>query len=584
MNILPIKKINFKFVALSVVVVILAVLDLWSHFKSASGAQGDPEAQMQDLSGNQRASFSIDESGYLNARAYSESIPGYIEKLDIVLAVDVSNSMCNPTCSKLDRAKDFVKSFADGIAFESDVYLGMVSFDDTPHLNSNLVAISNEAARNNFKNLADHFSVGGIDGTDIGGAITTANNILIKGRANATKYIILVSDGAECCETIPTFVWLNGGLFGTDWVNNINAGVQPGTALQTSIDNSIRFRSVYINRDGSNDCSYNPDIIPRVNGGLLRFIAARTNKVLMPAGITRWDVDFGQATGIDDQLFFIFASDNIFEIYGLIEGMTGVKLKYFTKLAPQAQFETLYSAIDKGGRNRPVTLTEISPGLYKIVTDGPLAYTYRCASFETACRNNAVLHDDGFYWIENNYLDLKIKVKFTGLGVFDLLSNYIGCESGPLKQVGQDSRVEYYDPRNNEKYKTLYFKSVCVRVAESSPLIIKTSYTTDPGDDLANTTGVRQASFDAGDDIFVVLEIDDSTSGRTDFIIEDALPASVSGAIEYSFYHGSNKVKTGEVSASDSRVFFKGQENGGSGEVIGALSSGKNYIKYRFKI
>lgn len=586
MNILRIKKINFKFIALSAVIVVLSAIGLWSHFKSASGAQGDPEAQMQDLSGNSRNSFSIDESGFLNARAYSESIPDYVEQLDIVLAVDISNSMSG---QKLVRAKQFIKDFVDSIASKSDVQLGLVSYNFDAYTNSGLVDISTPAVKENIKNLADQFTAGGNpDGTDIEGAVGISNAMLIGStRPDATRYIVLISDGGECCkiEEKPAKNYLNGSMFiNNGWIDNINAGVVAGTALDDSIKNSIRYRSVYVNPKNNNDIS-NPDsLLHTGNGGLMRFVAVKTNEVSLPSGVTRWDAEFGSVTGVDNQLLFLFTNDNINEIYHLIEGMTGVKLKYFVKLAPQAQLETVYSAIDKGGRSEPVTMTEISPGLYQIVTDGPVAYIYRCGSAETACQSQAVLHDDGSYWIENNYLDLKIKVKFTGLGVFDLLSNYIGCESGPLKRVGQDSRVEYYDPRDNTKYKTLYFKSVCVRVAESSPSIIKTSYATDPGDDLANPTGVRQASFDAGDDAWIVLEIDDSTSGRTDFIIEDALPASVSGSIEYSFYHGLNKVKTGEVVVSDSKALFKGQESDESKDAVGALSSGKNFIKYKFKI
>lgn len=339
MNIKLIKKINFKIVGLSMAVAVLAIFTLWSHFKSASGAQGDPEAQMQELSGTERVSFSIGETGYLNLRAYSER-------------------------------------------------------------------------------------VGSINGT---------------------------------------------------------------------------------------------------------------------------------------------------------------KIKYFLRLPAQAHFETLYSAIDKGGRSRSVTLDEITSGYYRVSTNKKLPDSYWCKSGEQVCIDNATLRDNGLYYVEDNYLDVKLRVKVETVGSYDLTSNYLGCESGPLKLVGQDSRVEYFDPTSDAKYKTLYLKSVCVRVAESAPRIIKTSYSTDPGDDLTNPTGTRQAGFDAGDDVWIVLEVNDSTSGRTDYIVEDTLPSSVSGVIDYNYYQGSNKVSTGKVTVSESKIKFYGYDIG-DGEITGALVSGKNYIKYKYKI
>lgn len=582
MNIRQIKKVNRRFVALGLVLLALVTLGLWSHYKSVSGAQGDPEAQMQDLLGNERSSFSVGESGFLNLRAYSEGIPGYVEQLDIVLAVDISNSMSG---NKIVRAKQFVSDFVDSIDPRSDVYIGLVSFNKDAYLNSNLIDASVAANRQYIKDSANQFTLAAC--TDINGGVELANNLLINStRPNATKYIVLISDGGEACANQPGKAFLNGSLFkNSGWIDNVNAGVVAGTTLDTSIKNSIKFRTVYVKRrEGDNDMSNPDELLHTGNGGLMRFIAARSNGVSLPPSITRWDVEFGAVPEIDNQLLFLFTHDNINEIYHLIEGMSGVKLKYFVKVAPQARVETLYSAVDKGGRSELVTMAEVSPGLYEITTDDPVSYTYRCGSEEASCLSNAVLHDDGTYWIENNYLDIKIKIKFVSLGVFDLLSNYTGCETGPLRMVGQDSRVEYYDPRDDAKYKTLYFKSLCVRVAESSPSIIKTSYATDPGDDLTNPTGVRQATFDAGDDVWIVLEIDDSTPGRLDWRIEDKVPESVSGKVDYSYYQGSNKVKSGRVNVTESKVIFSGQQGNGSQEALGALAAGKNYIKYRFKI
>lgn len=584
MNILQIKKINFKLVALSAVIVVLSVLGLWSHFKSASGAQGDPEAQMQDLSGTERTSFSIGETGYINLRGYSEILAGYKEKLDIVIVTDTSGSMCESgNFTKFNRAKQYINDFVDDIKYESDVDLGIVHFRAAAYKDTDLTNISSQEVKDNLKGFVSGWDVCG-GATDINEGADMANEMLIAGRPDATKYVILITDGGENPGPgVNSFI--NGSLFNAPWINNINANIAPNTTLADAVANDIRYISIVTLDKGVITCPDTDDESLKYNNcGLMRFIASKTNGISMPAGAARWNLDFGQATGIDDQYVYLFFNENINGIYQFIEGTTGVKLGYFLKLAPQTELETVYSAIDKGGRSRAVSLQEISPGTYRITTNYSLPESYKCTTGEESCTSHAVLRDDGSYWVEENYLDIKLRLKFTGIGTFDLLSNYIGCESGPLKQVSQDSGVESFDPRDDTKYKTLYFKSVCVRVAESSPSVIKTSYATDPGDDLANPTGVRQASFDAGDDVWIVLEIDDSTSGRTDFTIGDQVPASVSGAIEYSFYHGADKPKTGEVVISSSKAFFKGQDSGDVGETIGGLSSGKNYIKYKFKI
>jgi hypothetical protein len=203
---------------------------------------------------------------------------------------------------------------------------------------------------------------------------------------------------------------------------------------------------------------------------------------------------------------------------------------------------------------------------------------------EADCIRNAQLGSDGSYWIEDNYLDVKLKVKFQELGSFDLLSNYTNCETGPLKKIAESSRVELIDPRDQSLYKTLYFDALCVKVLETSPGVAKVSYESDPGDDLSSPRAERKASFEAGDDVWTVLEVSSSSAGLTDWKVFDQIPSSAFGSLQYWYYQGGNKVKEGEVAISNSQAIFKGVDNGDPGAFIGQLSSGKNYIKYKYKI
>ncbi len=614
MNILRINNSNIKIVALIVVIFLLTVIGLWSHFKRAWGAEGDPEAQMQNLLGEERTSFSVDESGYLNLKAYSEVIPDFVEQLDIVLAIDVSGSMkriipgTNPPITKLTRAKNFAKEFIDQVGINDEVFLSILKIDsETIAADATaLTALDSISAKNTKKTAVQNLTEEG-GGTDISGAVSLSNNILSNGRAGATKYIILLTDmGENGPYSGGKQTFLNGFEFTSNdpayvanwtrnWIADMNAGVVPGSILANTIAQKIKIVGIYINPNGSvNDLTVpasNPDAgapeggysgIQYGNAGLMRFVTAKTNGIIPSESTDRWNIDFTSEENLDNKYFYLFYDDIINSIYQYIRGNTGVELGYFLKIAPQTELESVYSAKDKGGVTRSVELEEISSGYYKIKTS-LIPATYQCFHDDLTCQSNAVMHEDGTYWIENNYLDIKIKTKFTSVGTFDLLTNYIGCESGPLKQISQDSRVEYYDPRDGSKYKNLYFKSVCIRVSESSPFIIKTSYGSDPGEDLINPKGSRQASFDAGDDVWIVLEIDDSTSGRSDFIIEDKVPESVSGKVEYSFYHGGSKIKTGEASVTDAKLQFSGQNSEGS-ETIGALAGGKNFIKYKIKI
>lgn len=592
MSIQPNKKI--KIFGGLLAVILIAFFGYYIGTRWVLGAEGDPEARLYDQNGNESRAFSIGEEGFLDLRAYSQRMEGYREKLDIVITVDVSGSMANPITGtdikKIDRAKGFVRSFINQIGVSDEVYLSLVKFGNTASLSKPLTHINSESVKQDFIQTVDGWTVEST--TDLNGGVEIANTQLSGGRSDATKYILLVSDGGEnpvAADSTKNFV--NGVTFDESWVANINAGVTTGSTFAESIQGSVRFLSIYINPNNqSDDLSIPPPsgTIPGIklgNAGLMRFLAARSNEVTLSSTTDRWNVNFGEEPMLDSKYFYLFYDDNIFDIYHYIKGNSGAYLDYFIKLPQQVSLESFVSAVDKGSRTRPVAISSISPGFYKIESDSPVPIEYRCNNDEGSCVKNATLRSDGSYWIENNYLDIRVKVKFNELGSFDLLSNYTNCETGPLQKIAEDSRVEYIHPNDGSLSDTRYFDALCIRVLETSPSIVKVSYESDPGGDLANPQAARKASFEAGDDVWIVLEISTGgAAGLADWKISDQVPDSVSGSLRYWYYHGADMVKDGQVVVSDKKVIFKGADSGDTGVYVGGLSSGKSYIKYRYKI
>ena len=561
------------------------------------GAQGDPEARLYSESGSESRAFSVGETGYLDLRAYSEGISGYEEKLDISIALDISGSMFDniegTSQKKIIRARNFLKSFIDEIDYSKEVQLSFVSFGTAVTDHSSLRMINDAGDKTFFKDIVNSFTTPG-GHTETARAVDMANQHLIAGRPGAAKYILLVTDGGE--NPGGSHIFLNGakageGVFDESWISNMDAGVVPGSILATSINNNIKYITVYANpnsdwydyttpKNDKGEIEYNFG-----NGGLMRFVSAKTNGVLMP-NASRWDVRYGDpvASSLDEKYHYLFYENNIEDIYTFIEGQTGIFLDYYVKLPSQVSYEGVVQYLDKGGRTRDVTVTELGDSTYKITTKNLLPLRYQCIRDEADCIRNAQLGSDGSYWIEDNYLDVKLKVKFQELGSFDLLSNYTNCETGPLKKIAESSRVELIDPRDQSLYKTLYFDALCVKVLETSPGVVKVSYESDPGDDLSSPRAERKASFEAGDDVWTVLEVSSSSAGLTDWKVFDQVPSSAFGSLQYWYYQGGNKAKEGEVAISNSQAIFKGVDNGDPGAFIGQLSPGKNYIKYKYKI
>jgi len=213
-------------------------------------------------------------------------------------------------------------------------------------------------------------------------------------------------------------------------------------------------------------------------------------------------------------------------------------------------FEEVYSLTDQNGtrQNKP-TMVSQGDNYYKFSLDGVS---------------------------EGNYLELKVKIKMGDtLGSYDALSNYANCEKGSLEKLAENSRVEYID--TNEK---IPLSALCFKISsDTPPYIVKTTYSSDPGDNPANTAAKRKATFEAGESVWVVLEIDEPEVSRTDFKISDRIPGSVSGSINYRFISAGGTPKSGKVSPRGGVVTFSHLDNP---EL--ELRQGKNYIIYQYKI
>jgi len=588
---MSIKFNKIKALGVLTAVILVAVFGYYISHKRV-GAENNPEARIYRDSGEESTVFSVGEEGDLDLRIFAEGISGTVNKADIAIVMDASGSMEDTIQgtgqTKLERAKDFANDLVDQVSSEDQTAVVVVWFDGTVK-SSNLTSIEDDSDKDYLRNFINDGHTQ--NATAVGKGVQEANNILVDGgREDAQKYIILLTDGGE--NRSP---YVNNQLFADDanWIDNPNAPVNAGSILEESIENSIKIISIYINvNEDPNDLSVpvlpHPGIVYG-NAGLMRFLAAKTNEN-QTLSITSWNTDFGTIPELDNKYMYLFKNKNIYDIYRFIQGADGAKLDTYIKLPSQVDFNGIVSSgVDKGGRAYRLGFSNPTSNslLYKMETSGIVPVSYQCNDGEQSCIQNAVLRGDGTYWIENNYLDIKVKVKFNEPGNFDLLGNYINCETGPLQKISEDSKVDYFDTRNDSEtlYKTLYFNALCIKVIKTSPSIVKVSYESDPGDDLANPQAERKASFEAGDDVWIVLEIsNNSGTSLSDWKISDRVPDSISASSDYWYYQGNYEAKEGKVSLSGREVVFKGTDSGDMGEYIGQLSLGKNYIKYRYKI
>ena len=551
---------------------------LYLRFNKAEGGASSPEKTIADLAGISRSDYRLNEQANLNIKVYAENTQDSANKADIILALDNSGSM---TGAKIAEAKTALISFIDRVDTSKQTKLGLVTYTKTATLVTQLTLINSDSTKNALKAQVNAVTTG--TSTCMGCAIQIANAELIstRSRTDGVKYFVLFTDGNEG-PTWDIANFVNGSLFTSSMADNAATPIGAGSSLADSISKKIRYFTITY---GSSDttCSGNTEGADYSMGcSLLRFAASKTNRVALPGGFN-WANDYkaqisGVSNGIDGVYHFkALNEDELNSIYlkilSAIEGGPA-GLIVTEKLAPKASYIETNYVKDKGGRTYPYTVTSTPQGdstvlMYSV---GGVPENYYCDSSESECLASA----NPNHYIENNFLNINIKVNFSSFGKFDLDSNYSGCDSGNLQKVADNSKIDYYsspnsDPTNNgSKYKTFTFSALCINVTSggTSPKISKITY---------DESGNKKATFEAGDPVKVILEIDESESTRSDYIIEDFVPASANGSISYKFIRSDGFTKVGTATASDEKVRFVGTD-----EL--KFMHGINSIEYSYRI
>ncbi len=113
---------------------------------------------------------------------------GQSSDFDYVLAIDASSSMLADdfSPSRLEAAKSAAAGFVDSLSSETNV--GVVSFSGTSFIDTELTEDTKLA-----KERIGNIEIKTVGGTDIGGALVTSTNVLLKGENS--KVIVLLTDG-----------------------------------------------------------------------------------------------------------------------------------------------------------------------------------------------------------------------------------------------------------------------------------------------------------------------------------------------------------------------------------------------------
>lgn len=542
-------KINFKYLYIGMAVLLVAGLMVLQKAKFSSSANvSDPEKFLTDLSGKSRTTFAPDESGYLTLRAYGEKIPGSYAKASVVLVLDTSGSMSG---TKLAALKTATKNFIDSVDVSKDTRLGMVSYNTTASTLSPIVKVTS-GNKTSLKALVDGLSSSG--GTCIGCGTNISNTLLIAEAAGRNKYQILFSDGEET-----TAPWINGTSFINE-VTDLDTPVIAGTPLDNMIKAGIKSYTIKLGAcGGESNPSYSR------NCPLMRFISARTNNVQVPDEFLNWSHTYDQKingvnNGIDENIFYL--SPTTAELSGIyarilnnIQAQT-LTLNVYEKLAEQALFENVVSVKDKAGNNKAYTLDQTSDRL----------------KFTIAGINNS----------DDNFVDIKLKIKMKSNGFFDLDSNYTNCSSGNPTKVADVSKVDYLNtsttPPTVLDSKT--FPAFCVNVSLNNPNIIKTTFSKDPGNDIPADSSDKKATYEAGGEVWTVIQVYESTASRSDFVIKDKVPETASNFRYWVKRPGDSVFKdivSSKVTINDNYLSF-------TKSAIGNLTYGMTFIKYKYKI
>lgn len=595
--------------------------------RQAFSAAGSPTKSTTDLSGNKKVFFDVGEQGYLDLKVFADSVQETNHTADIVLLLDGSGSMdevVSGTTTRLDQAKDSLKAFVNKINLADKVRLSLVVYGGTGGTATNpgpgvavehypLTEVNTEAIRTTILGKITELDtaklatlLGSTDGvvnrgTGIGTGINqTITSLTSASDRGASRAAILFTDGQE--NQTP---YVNKNFFSQTVAGNASTAVAAGSSLESLINSKVSLFTIHFGATGNICGAYDgmaPD--PMVAGSadegcaLMRYAATKANFLTLPAGKT-YLANYGQATGIDGEFFYKTASatelNNIYEeILPKITYPPGVPIKVSEKLASNASYGGFVSAKDSGGTLYIPAETTGSNG--EIVYQFPaIPKTYICDATKADCVRNGTLltsgSNSGKYEISNNYLTIKMKFSALGEGKFDMDSNYNGCDVGkPVATGSWLSKLEYQDPKNsNSVYATKNFPALCMEFSNGAIVpvnIMKTTYSTSQTLDDLDTSKMK-AYFEAGDTVFTVLEVVDSSQRRADFEILDELPNSASGNLVYKITRegdGKNFTGSATIYSSGSRKYFRLTPSADDIKSPAYLLEGKTIIQYEYKI
>lgn len=401
---------------------------------------------------------------------------------------------------------------------------------------------------------------------------------------NASRYIVLFTDGGE-----NTGAPLTGNWFLQSQANNPTYTPTPSSKLYISKNKPVKYFTIYYGPGGGADkCTYDindggtgPTAPQSWGCPLMRYVAGYTNDVQLDTGLN-WQSDYGDVPSVDNSKFYKVENEaDLTKIYDTIIQYiqaANTSLNFYEKLNTGVQYVSVGSVRDKGRRWVGVNKIEtLADGTIKF-TMPKLAGTYTCNTGETACLAAAT---NGV--ITNNYVDLKLKVTFSGdaNGKFDLDSNYLGCDVGNPVFDSAKSRVEYINPQNGSTIgNPLPMPVMCLNILDPGAglVISKSTYLIDPN----NGEQTLQGSFQAGDEVSVKIFVNEILPSRQTWKIEDGIPSFVTKLTKNPTLttpgSGSNAGLTSVINA-DSVVI-----QNRSGDPNSALLGGVNIIEYHYKI
>lgn len=251
-----------------------------------------------------------------------------------------------------------------------------------------------------------------------------------------------------------------------------------------------------------------------------------------------------------------------------LDNVTGAKIEVKEQFSQEVKYLQVASVVDKGSRTYTPTISN-SSGLYTFQLSS-INYQYYCNPGETACISRATNQGGGQYLLSGNYIDWKIELEFVAPGVFDLNSNYTGCESQNPTQNANKSMVSYYS--NQVLTRNAFLGPTCVTSGELSANIVKTLELNKGGElTTANT-------FEAGDLVHVTLTIYEPNERQSNYKITDSLPKSISGQVEVKLSSPQGEVAKENLTISpDHTITVEGNEQK-------TLQKGVNRIEYEYRI